>query len=92
MDQALARLSGLAAAAIATLEALLASANEAVRLGAAKAVLDYRERLEERRELAARVKALESAIAGRVAQPTLRPFPSIPMKDTAIPAAKETGT
>ena len=61
LDAHLGRLTRLTDAALDTLTDLLACNNDPVRLGAARAVLEHRMRLEQQQDLSARVAALEQA-------------------------------
>ena len=59
---AVARLGAASTRAVATLEGLLAADSEAVRLGAAKAILDAALRWREHQDLTERVRALEEQL------------------------------
>ena len=65
LDVHLGRLTRLTDAALDTLTDLLACKNDPVRLGAARAVLEHRMRLEQQQDLSARVAALEQAASLR---------------------------
>ena len=56
---AVARLGAASTRAVTTLEGLLAADSEAVRLGAARSILDLGAKLREHEDLAERVRALE---------------------------------
>ncbi len=61
--QAVGQLADAAVEAVVTLRTLLAAQSESVQLGAARAILEAGPRLRESEELAARISALEAALA-----------------------------
>jgi hypothetical protein len=74
LDAHLGRLTALTSVALDTLDALLRCQNDPTRLGAAKAILEHRVRLEERQALGARIAALESALSAGLAHASPRPI------------------